>query len=96
MLFVAGVWCGRRSRFLWLCMSYFALDMVLHIGLGFGINEVYIMSAHWIYVVPIAIAYLMRSRLRRRWSLVLKAIMAVVAVYLWVWNVALIVQYLYF
>lgn len=54
------------------------------------------MSAHWIYVVPIAIAYLMRSRLRRRWSLVLKAIMAVVAVYLWVWNVALIVQYLYF
>lgn len=70
--------------------------MVLHIGLGFGINEVYIMSAHWIYVVPIAIAYLMRSRLRRRWSLVLKAIMAVVAVYLWVWNVALIVQYLYF
>lgn len=96
MLFVAGVWCGRRSRFLWLCMSYFALDMVLHIGLGFGINEVYIMSAHWIYVVPIAIAYLMRSRLRRRLSLVLKAIMAVVAVYLWVWNVALIVQYLYF
>lgn len=96
LLFVAGIWCGRRSCFFWLCMSYFALDMVLHIGLGFGINEVYIMSAHWIYVVPIAIAYLMGSKPRRRWSLALKALVAVLAVYLWVWNVALIVEYLYF
>ncbi len=96
LLFVMGVWCGRRSRFMWLAMSYFALDMVLHIGLGFGINEVYIMSAHWIYVMPIAIAYLMRAVPRRRLALSLKALVAVLAVYLWVWNVALIVQYLYF
>ena len=96
LLFLAGVWCGRRSRFLWLAMSYFALDMILHVGLGFGINEVYIMSAHWIYVIPIAIAYLMKSVPRRRWALALKGLIAVMAAYLWIWNVALIVQYLYF
>ena len=96
LLFVVGVWCGRRSRFMWLAMSYFALDMVLHIGLGFGINEVYIMSAHWIYVIPIAIAFLMRAVPRRRVALALKALLVVLAAYLWIWNVALVVQYLYF
>ena len=55
LLFLAGIWYGRKSKYLWLVLSYFALDMVLHIGLGFGINEVYIMTAHWIYALPIAI-----------------------------------------
>ena len=42
ILFLAGIWAGRKSRYLWLVMSYFGLDMLLHIGLGFGLNEVYI------------------------------------------------------
>lgn len=94
LLFVFGVWAGRRSRFLWLVMSYFALDMALHVGLGFGINEVYIMSAHWIYAIPVAVAFLMRS-VGRRHALALKGLLAVLAAYLWVWNVALIVGYLF-
>lgn len=64
-LFAAGVWFGRRSRFMWLVMSYFMLDMALHMGLGFGINEVYIMSAHWIYAIPIATAYILTVSGRR-------------------------------
>lgn len=64
-LFAAGVWFGRRSRFMWLVMSYFMLDMALHMGLGFGINEVYIMSAHWIYAIPIATAYILTVTGRR-------------------------------
>lgn len=95
-LFILGIWAGRRSRFLWLVMSYFALDMVLHVGLGFGINEVYIMSAHWIYAIPIATAYLLKAAKPRRTSLLLKGMIAVLAIFLWIWNVNLIVQYLYF
>lgn len=95
LLFVLGVWAGRRSRFMWLVMSYFALDMVLHIGLGFGINEVYIMSAHWIYAIPIAIAFLLKNVGRRRYQLALKGVLALLAVWLWTWNVTLIVGYLY-
>lgn len=94
--FILGIWAGRRSRFLWLVMSYFALDMVLHVGLGFGINEVYIMSAHWIYAIPIATAYLLKAAKPRRTSLQLKGVIAVLAIFLWIWNVNLIVQYLYF
>ena len=95
LLFVLGVWAGRRSRFMWLVMSYFVLDMVLHIGLGFGINEVYIMSAHWIYAIPIAIAFLLKNVGRRRYQLALKGVLALMAVWLWTWNVTLIVGYLY-
>ncbi len=95
LLFVLGVWAGRRSRFMWLVMSYFALDMVLHIGLGFGINEVYIMSAHWIYAIPIAVAFLLKNVGRRRYQLALKGVLALLAVWLWAWNVTLIVGYLY-
>lgn len=95
LLFVLGVWAGRRSRFMWLVMSCFALDMVLHIGLGFGINEVYIMSAHWIYAIPIAVAFLLKNVGRRRYQLALKGVLALLAVWLWAWNVTLIVGYLY-
>lgn len=96
LLFVLGIWAGRRSRFFWLAMSYFALDMVLHVGLGFGINEVYIMSAHWIYIIPIAVAFLLKATQKRRKALALKGLIAALAAYLWVWNVSLIVQYLFF
>lgn len=97
LLFIAGIWCGRRSRLMWLVMSYFALDIALHIGLGFAINEVYIMSAHWMYAIPIAMAFLMKAISgRRRQALALKTIVALLAVYLWIWNVSLIVRYLYF
>ena len=95
LLFVMGVWAGRRSRFMWLVMSYFVLDMVLHIGFGFGINEVYIMSAHWIYAIPIAIAFLLKNVGRRRYQLALKGVLALLALWLWAWNVTLIVGYLY-
>ena len=97
LLFIAGIWCGRRSRFMWLVMSYFALDIALHIGLGFAINEVYIMSAHWMYAMPIAMAFLMKTiSERRRQALALKTLVALLAAYLWIWNVSLIVRYLYF
>ena len=57
-LFLAGCWMGRRTRFLWLLLCCAAIDLVMHIGLGFAINEVYIMSAHWIFTIPLVIGFL--------------------------------------
>ncbi|MCR4853589.1 MAG: GtrA family protein [Prevotella sp.] len=93
LLFLAGIWMGRRSRFLWLAMSFFGLDMLLHVVLGFGINEVYIMSAHWIYVIPIAMGFLLRG-LKGRWRTGMSIAMSLLTVYLLIYNVLLIVQYL--
>ena len=92
LLFLAGIWYGRKSKYLWLVLSYFALDMVLHIGLGFGINEVYIMTAHWIYALPIAMGFLIKNApIRFRKYLV--GIVAAIALYLIIYNGSLIMGY---
>lgn len=88
LLFLAGIWCGRRSRLLWLALSWAAFDMLLHLGLGFGLNEVYIMSCHWIFVIPLALAYLLRA-VRGKW---LSIALAVLTLYLYVWNLSIIFQ----
>ena len=91
-LFLLGVWMGRHSRFMWLCLSWFGLDMLLHVVLGFGLNEVYIMTAHWIYVMPIAVAYLIQGAPRARMPL--RALIAVLAVALYAYNGYFIVKYM--
>ena len=93
ILFLAGIWAGRKSRYLWLVMSYFGLDMLLHIGLGFGLNEVYIMSGHWIYALPIAIGFLLKETRHQRHSLCLKSLLLTIGLFLLIYNGILIIGY---
>ena len=90
LLLVAGAWVARRERFFLVVLSWFALDMLMHLGFGFGLNEVYIMTAHWAFIIPIAIAYL----LRRTTSAAVRVLVAALAVWLWVWNASIISGYL--
>lgn len=92
-LIIAGVWCGRRNRFMWMAISFFLFDMALHLGLGFGINEIYIMSPHWLFVFTIAIAYLFKA-LRGRWLNTLRVAVGCLAAYLLIYNVSLIITFL--
>jgi hypothetical protein len=94
-LFLIGVWFGRRNHFLWTALSFFLLDMLLHMGLGFGINEISIMSAHYLFVLPIGMAFILPRLapvVRRNMLYFLAGITA----YLWIWNVLLLTEYLYF
>lgn len=93
LLFVVGIWMGRKSKFLWLVLSYFGLDMMLHIGLGFGITEVYIMAPHWIYTMPIAIAFVWKEMMPKGRKYV-AGIVGLLALYLLIYNGSLIFQYL--
>ena len=93
ILFLAGIWAGRKSRYLWLVMSYFGLDMLLHIGLGFGLNEVYIMAGHWIYAIPIAIGFLLKETRQQRYSLCLKSLLLTIGLFLLIYNGILIIGY---
>ena len=93
LLFLAGVWCGRRSRFLWIALACASFDMLLHLGLGFGLNEVYIMSAHWIFVLPLAMTFLFKilaPSLRGRGGVGL--LLLLLTLYLYVWNLSIIFQ----
>lgn len=93
-LFLIGVWCGRGSRFLWMALSGFAVDMLVHMGLGFGINEVYIMTAHWAFVLPIAIGFLFTKSMSVRARRALRGLMAALVLYLFIYNVTLYASYL--
>lgn len=92
LLFATGIWAGRHNRLLWLALSWFGLDMLLHVGLGFGINEVYIMTAHWIYVIPAAITFLLLRPSRFR--PMLRTVIAMLTVYLYVYNGYFIINYM--
>ncbi len=94
LLFIIGIWTGRHHRFLWLCISCFAIDMLLHIGLGFGINEIYIMGPHWLFVIPIAIAYFIKS-LKGNTLYILRGLIMAITCYLFIHNIWLYSEYLF-
>jgi hypothetical protein len=99
ILFLAGLWFGRKSRFLWLSFAGFVFDMVIHLGLGFGLNEVYIMASHWAFVMPICIAYSVLAASRYnvitlcRYNVV-RILLILITLFLWLYNGSLLVSYL--
>ena len=92
LLFIIGVWYGRRSRLMWLLLSWFAFDMLMHVGFGFGLNEVYIMTAHWAFIIPIAIGFAIRHLSGTKRELVVSAVSALGA-WMFFYNLAFIVGY---
>ncbi|MCR5077921.1 MAG: GtrA family protein [Prevotella sp.] len=94
LLFAAGAFIAIRQRFFLMVGSWFLLDMSLHIGLGFGINEVYIMTAHWAFIIPIAIAYLLLSLAPPTHRKLCFALL-VLTLFLWGYNGSLLLSYLF-
>lgn len=85
LLFLGGIWKGRRERFLWLCLSWLAFDATIHLILGFAIIEPYIMTAHWAFIIPIVTAYLFRSEsVKYLWAL--RTLVLLLTVYLFTYN----------
>lgn len=95
LLFAAGVWAGRKERFLWVAMSAFFFDMFLHVVLRFALKDVYIMTAHWAFVIPIAVGYLLRNIKAKR-GIYDGVIILIGAMTMWLWwyNGTLILGYL--
>ena len=94
LLFLLGIIAGRKSRFLWMAMMFFLFDAALHIGLGFGINEVYIMTAHYMYVVPISIAFLALKLQKERNLWAFRTVLLIITLYLWISNGYLLTSYM--
>ena len=90
LLALAGIWTGRRHRFLWLCLSCFGVDMFIHLILGFGLNEIFIMAPHFMFVLPIATAYLFKT-VNWQW---LRLAVVFLTIYLLVYNGYLLTDFL--
>ena len=90
VLLAVGAWMARREKFFLMVLAWFGFDMLMHMGFGFGLNEVYIMTAHWAFIIPIAIGYI----LRRSNSMVPRVLVAALAVWLWAYNATIVIGYL--
>lgn len=91
LLLVAGAWIARREKFFLMVLAWFALDMIMHMGFGFGLNEVYIMTAHWAFIIPIAAGYI----LRRKNSMAARVLVAALTLWLWAYNAVIVIGYLW-
>lgn len=92
LLFIASAWTARRSRLFRVLLLWFAFDMTMHLGFGFGINEVYIMTAHWAFIIPIAIGFLLKG-LSLRHAAAVRCAVAATTVWLLVYNLTVLVRY---
>lgn len=88
VLLAVGAWTARREKFFLMVLAWFGFDMLMHMGFGFGLNEVYIMTAHWAFII--AIGYI----LRRSNSMAPRVLVAALAVWLWAYNAAIVIGYL--
>ncbi len=95
LLLIGGAWWGRRRREVHLTMMWLAFNMTLHLVIGFGMNEVYIMTMHWAVVLPVTTSALAACHSHGR-----VATMAVVValipltIYLWSYHGWLLWRYL--
>lgn len=92
-IFAIGVWYGRRSRLLWMLLLWAAFDMVMHLGFGFGLNEVYIMTAHWAFVIPVAVGSALANA-PRRMAIAVRTTAVVLTLWMWIYNGWIIADYL--
>lgn len=90
VLFAVGAWTARREKFFLMVLAWFGFDMLMHMGFGFGLNEVYIMTAHWAFIIPIAAGYI----LKRKNSMAVRVLVAALAVWLWAYNATIVIDYL--
>lgn len=91
LLFIAGVWCGRRSRLMWMTFAMFLFDMLLHVGLEFANSDAYIMTAHWAFCIPIAVAYLVKAvKTNIVASAIVTGTILALTIFMWGYNLTLI------
>ncbi len=93
LLFILGIIVAMRHRFFLMALSWLALDICIHFVMGFGLNEMYIMACHWIFIIPISIAYLLKSLTPSRQTIV-RGITLLLTLYLWIWNGYLVFSYM--
>ena len=92
-LFLAGLFYGRKDRFLQMLLAWFTIDLIIHVVLGFGLNEVAINGGHWMFIIPIALACLLK-RLQGKGATYTGYLVRLLTVYLWGYNGYLVAWYM--
>lgn len=93
LLLLLGIIYGYHHKFMLMCLSWFGFDMFLHLVLGFALVEVYIMTAHWAFIIPIAIAYILKRFRGTKYQTVLQYVVIFLTAFMLVYNSNLLVHY---
>ena len=94
-LFLVGLWCGRRERFMWMIFAMFLFDMLIHVGFNFASADVYIMTAHWAFVIPVAVGYLIKEHSSHYALCIMNyALIIMITLFLWWHNLSLVVKHI--
>lgn len=94
-LLIVGMWFGRRERLMWMAMSVMAFDALLHVGFRFALIDVYIMTAHWAFVIPFAVAYIYKGvEKQKELRTILLTVVTLLTLFLWFHNLTLTYNYI--
>lgn len=76
---------------MWMTFAMFLFDMLLHVGLEFANSDAYIMTAHWAFCIPIAVAYLVKAvKTNIVASAIVTGTILALTIFMWGYNLTLI------
>lgn len=53
-----SLWINRKKQLVSVFLCFLAVDVLIHLILGYGLNEGHIFSGHWLFMFPILLAML--------------------------------------
>lgn len=91
LLAIIGIMKGYRNKVIPMVLAFFGFDLLIHLVLGFGLNEVYIMSPHYLFIIPICISPLLKdNNILQKISM---TTIAMLTLWLYYWNLSLLLPW---
>ncbi len=91
LLAIIGIMKGYRNKVIPMVLAFFSFDLLIHLVLGFGLNEVYIMSPHYLFIIPICISPLLKdNNILQKISM---TTIAMLTLWLYNWNLSLLLPW---
>ena len=86
VLLLLGMFVGFSDKFMKMCISCFCFDIFLHLILGFGLIEIYIMTSNWAAIIPISVAYLFKKTYIKKQQNILRFVVTLTTIFLLIYN----------
>jgi hypothetical protein len=61
LIFILGFILNRKNKFVIYLFCFWMVDLFIHIICRFGLDEIYIYSSHWLMLMPIIFAYMLKK-----------------------------------
>jgi hypothetical protein len=70
-----------KQKSVWLLLSFFLSDVLIHMVFGYGIFGSYIFGLHWLFIIPLSIGWLYHSMKSKRLKIGLDVLVICIAVF---------------